>query len=154
MVRESFAIRAAEKGLSLDISDVDFSEMVVGDAGRLQQVLLNLVGNAVKFTEEGGVSLVVELDRGKSGCSLKFSVSDTGPGVPEEERQRLFYRFEQAHSLRTRTGGVGLGLAICREIVTLMDGHIAVDGQEGSGATFWFEIPVTLVAKTGSHEVC
>jgi signal transduction histidine kinase/CheY-like chemotaxis protein len=113
-----------------------------GDPGRLRQVLINLLSNAVKFTETGGVSLIVELaDAGPDEIKLHFSVRDTGIGVPEPARPKLFTPFSQVDASMTRRfGGTGLGLAICKQIVDLMAGEIGVDSRTGtdSGSVFWF----------------
>jgi signal transduction histidine kinase/DNA-binding response OmpR family regulator len=113
-----------------------------GDPGRLRQVVINLLSNAVKFTETGGVSLTVELaDAGPDEVKLHFSVRDTGIGVPENARAKLFSPFSQVDASMTRRfGGTGLGLAICKQIVDLMHGEIGVDSRTGpdSGSTFWF----------------
>jgi len=116
--------------------------MLKGDPGRLRQVLINLLSNAVKFTETGGVSLTVELaDAGPDEIKLHFSVRDTGIGVPELARTKLFSPFSQVDASMTRRfGGTGLGLAICKQIVDLMQGEIGVDSRVGndSGSVFWF----------------
>jgi signal transduction histidine kinase/DNA-binding response OmpR family regulator len=115
-------------------------DALVGDPGRLRQVVVNLVGNAVKFTEQGEVVLRVEpVSRTEHQTSLHFSVSDTGIGVPPEKQQVIFDAFAQADSSTTRRyGGTGLGLAIASQIVALMDGRIWVESQEGRGSTFHF----------------
>jgi signal transduction histidine kinase/sugar lactone lactonase YvrE/ActR/RegA family two-component response regulator len=112
---------------------------LAGDAVRLRQILLNLLGNAVKFTEHGEVALRVE--HGEHG--LRVRVDDTGPGLTEEQKQRIFRRFEQAEGARTaaRYGGSGLGLAICRELAEAMGGGIAVDSTLGRGTRFTVELP-------------
>ncbi|MEP6632599.1 MAG: ATP-binding protein [Luteimonas sp.] len=114
---------------------------LLGDAVRVRQILLNLLGNAIKFTERGHVALRVE---SSPGGGVRFIVSDTGPGVDEEQKQRLFRRFEQAEGVRTasRYGGSGLGLAICQELAAAMSGRIAVDSALGQGASFIVDLPL------------
>ncbi len=115
---------------------------VRSDEGRLRQVLLNLAGNAVKFTERGSVVLTVAPDtRSGEGGSVRFEVTDTGVGIPDAAKASLFSMFTQADSSMTRRyGGTGLGLAISRRIVEAMDGRIGFDSQEGQGSTFWFSV--------------
>ncbi|MEI2456298.1 sensor histidine kinase [Lysobacter firmicutimachus] len=112
-----------------------------GDQSRVCQILLNLLGNAIKFTEAGRVELRVDA---LAPQGVRFEVSDTGPGLNEEQKARLFRRFEQAEGARTaaRYGGSGLGLAICQELAVAMDGHIAVHSEPGQGARFVFELPL------------
>ncbi len=118
---------------------------VRGDPTRLRQVLINLVGNAVKFTERGEVVIRIKL-RDAAGL-LRFEVADTGIGVTEEARSRIFDAFSQAERSTTRQhGGTGLGLAICKEFVTLMGGRIGVDSAPGRGSTFWFEVRMAPAA--------
>jgi signal transduction histidine kinase/ActR/RegA family two-component response regulator len=123
---------------------------VLADGERLHQVLLNLVGNALKFTERGQV-LVVLSHHMVSGtaCALRFTVKDTGIGVPEKAVERLFQRFTQADNSRSRRyGGSGLGLAICREIVELMGGHISVQSTEGVGSEFAVDLQLPVAQST------
>jgi len=117
-----------------------------GDAGRLRQILLNLIGNAVKFTDSGGISVEVSATRHNGEASAwLFEVFDTGIGIPEEEQPRLFERFTQADaSVTRRHGGAGLGLAICRNLATLMGGEIGVDSTPGLGSRFWVRLPFQL----------
>lgn len=124
--------------------------VVRGDAARLRQILLNLVGNAIKFTAEGQVAVSVSLAGGDvvpDGIArLRFEVTDSGIGLTEEQQARLFRPFEQADAGTTRRfGGTGLGLAICRRLVDLMHGVIGVHSRAGAGATFWFEVPLPVV---------
>ena len=111
---------------------------VVGDAARLRQVLLNLAGNAIKFTEKGGVAVIVEPDAQPD--EIRFQVRDTGIGLAPQDQARIFLDFEQADGSATRKfGGTGLGLAISKRIVERMDGGITVDSEAGRGATFTFQ---------------
>ncbi len=131
------------EGTGIDLAafiDPDAPHTVHGDPGRLRQVLPNLVGNAVKFTEHGGVSIAVTVDSaGDDDVLLHFDVADTGIGVPTEQQAKLFERFSQADASTTRKyGGTGLGLAICRQIVTLMEGEVGLSSEPGAGSTFWF----------------
>ena len=130
---------AEAKGLAwrLDI-DADAPRHVCGDAVRIEQVFLNLLGNAIKFTERGAIH--VALARGADGV-VQFSVRDTGPGIPAPMRARLFQRFEQADGPQRRSGS-GLGLAICRELVARMGGTITLHSEPGQGSTFIVTLPL------------
>ena len=134
--------RAAEKGLLLtvDIADEVAGLSLRGDPLRLGQVLINLAGNAIKFTERGSIRIRVSaVEQTASHCLLRFDVQDTGIGIPVEDQPRLFSAFEQADSSTTRRfGGTGLGLAISKRLVGLMRGQIGVNSQPGLGSTFWF----------------
>ena len=132
---------AQHKGLPLRLTiAADAPRWVRGDGQRVQQVVLNLVGNAVKFTEAG----VVELNLASVPGGVVIAVRDTGPGLDDEQRERLFQRFEQADGELTarRHGGSGLGLAICRELATAMGGRIEVESTPGQGSTFRFQVPL------------
>ena len=128
--------RAQAKGLEI-ASDVDerLPERVIGDATRLRQVLLNLAGNAIKFTETGGVGVIVEA--GPPRGEIVFEVRDTGIGIAPEQQARIFHEFEQADGGSARKfGGTGLGLAISRRIVERMGGRIEVESTPGEGSSF------------------
>jgi two-component system sensor histidine kinase/response regulator len=144
------AAAARKKGLSLSTYVApDVPHRVLGDADRLRQVLLNLIGNAVKFTALGSVTVRAVVDRaeGEFGVVLRFSVSDTGAGISPDATDQLFEPFRQAdQSTRRRYGGTGLGLSISRRIVELMGGKIGFESSLGRGSTFWFTIPFTRVA--------
>ena len=148
LLREVVALTlplAQAKSLSCDLRIADAAPRHVhGDALRIKQILLNLMNNAIKFTERGGV--VVALERGADDA-VQFSVSDSGPGIAEATRLRLFQRFEQADGPQ-RQGGSGLGLAICRELVARMGGQIALDSAPGSGSTFRVSLPLPAIAES------
>jgi PAS domain S-box-containing protein len=138
---ELLALRAREKGLSLTtFVDPAIPSMLRGDSGRLRQVLLNLVGNAVKFTDRGDVVIKATLDGyTDSGARVRFTVADSGIGLSDVARKRLFQPFVQADGSTTRKyGGTGLGLVICKKLAELMGGNIGVESAEGQGSTFWF----------------
>ncbi|MBI4396047.1 MAG: PAS domain-containing protein [Elusimicrobia bacterium] len=130
----------------------DLPALVRGDAGRLRQVFVNLIGNAVKFTESGGVSVRGEWIRRGRATALRFEVEDTGIGVPPEYRKFLFKPFTQANASMTRLyGGTGLGLAISKQILDLMGGRIGVEDR-APGSLFWLEAPLRLPAKIRGGE--
>ncbi len=114
-----------------------------GDPARINQVLLNLMGNAVKFTDRGQIDVDVSiLKRDEDRTLVKFSVTDTGIGLDEQEKKMLFTPFTQADESTTRKyGGTGLGLTISKLLVELMDGEIGTESQKGQGSTFWFSVP-------------
>lgn len=117
-----------------------------GDPGRLRQILLNLAGNAVKFTERGRVSIIVGIEQGgETERMLTFAVTDTGIGISETDKPALFGVFSQANlAIQRRYGGSGLGLVVCKRLVTLMNGTIGFESHEGAGSRFWFRIPISL----------
>jgi|WetSurMetagenome_2_1015567.scaffolds.fasta_scaffold17121_2 two-component system, sensor histidine kinase len=134
---------ALMKGLSLEINiDKDVPPVLNGDAARLSQVLLNLVGNAIKFTRKGRVTLTVNAgNAGRNEVELMFNVTDTGIGIPEEQQQRIFDSFAQASSSTTRTyGGTGLGLAITRMLIELQGGRLILNSRVNEGSSFAFNL--------------
>ena len=132
-----------------------FTDHVLGDPGRFRQVLLNLVGNALKFTERGHVRIRLSSEeRGEKQVLVRCEVEDSGIGIPKDRRDRLFHAFSQVDASTTRKyGGTGLGLVICKQIVEMMDGDIGVRSTPGEGSTFWFSavfsIPDTLPGRGG-----
>ncbi|WP_332772509.1 ATP-binding protein [Phenylobacterium sp.] len=148
LAQDSLAIvaeAARRKGLDLQLGFIGPVErpLMIDDL-RVRQVLLNLLSNAIKFTETGRVRLDVQVREGEGGRALRFTVTDSGVGVPSDKIGRLFKRFSQVDSSVSRAhGGTGLGLAICKGLTELMGGQIGVDGGSGAGSIFWFEIPAT-----------
>jgi signal transduction histidine kinase len=141
--------RARTKGLELNCAACpEAARLLRGDAARLRQVLRNLIGNAIKFTERGGVSVRVRvLEASGLSTTLLFEVSDTGIGMTEEAQARLFKPFVQADGSSTRRyGGTGLGLAISKQLVDLMGGEIGVESEAGAGSRFWFTAPLEFPA--------
>jgi signal transduction histidine kinase/DNA-binding response OmpR family regulator len=140
-VADLFAPKAREKGVELSVKIEDAARITVrGDAGRLRQVLVNLIGNALKFTGEGGVAISVGID---TSGDLRFAVSDTGPGISREGQASLFQMFNQVDGQASgKSGGTGLGLAISKRLVDLMGGRIGVESALAQGSTFWFTLPL------------
>ncbi|MCA9247152.1 MAG: PAS domain S-box protein [Planctomycetales bacterium] len=146
-----FQLRAREKGVKLiQRVERDVPDAVIGDVGRLRQVVVNLIGNALKFTEEGAITVAVDkywFDH--SDVVLHFAVADTGIGIPKEQQSRIFEAFTQADASTTRKyGGTGLGLSICAQLVKLMGGKIWINSKVGHGSTFhftgWLSVPKDL----------
>ncbi|MEM9159204.1 MAG: response regulator, partial [Verrucomicrobiota bacterium] len=141
------AIRSHEKGLEFICPALPVDPVwLKGDPGRIRQILTNLVGNAVKFTERGEIALFCDTSYEEEGfAKLSIKVADTGIGLTEEQRTHLFERFEQADGSTTRLyGGTGLGLAICRQLVEMMGGEIWVDSENGQGSVFGFTLKLPL----------
>jgi signal transduction histidine kinase len=143
-VVELMSLRAEAKGLRLAVECApDLPETIQNDERRLRQVLLNLLGNALKFTDAGSVVLRASTRPGLGGALLRFEVADTGIGISPEQMTRLFRPFEQADaSTARRYGGTGLGLSICKHLVELLDGRIGAESRLGAGSLFWVELPL------------
>ena len=150
------ALQAAEKGLEFvyDVSPA-LPERLIGDGGRLGQIITNLIGNAVKFTREGSVAVRVALDeRRETDVVLHVQVADTGIGIPREKQQAIFDAFTQADGSITRQfGGTGLGLSIASRLVTIMGGRMWLESEPGRGATFHFTLPLRIAAPLADAEV-
>jgi len=155
-VSSMLSIRAEEKGVRF-VTDLDVSvpQFALGDAGRLRQVLVNLLGNAIKFTNVGEVRLKVSKQcPGLPADRIYFEVSDTGIGISKDMQSRVFERFRQADdSVQRKYGGTGLGTAIAKRLVELMGGEIDLESREFQGSRFWFDIPLDAMS-LGATEKC
>lgn len=148
------AASAAQKGIDLAfLVDESVPSLIQGDPVRLRQALINLLGNALKFTEEGQVVVTVtSTARTEDRCELQFAIDDSGPGIPAEFMGALFEPYAQAEaSTARRFGGTGLGLPIAKRLVDLMGGRIAVESEVGKGSTFSFTLPIALDASAGER---
>ena len=146
-VVDLLAMRAEEKGLALIVRYAPGTpRRVIGDPGRVRQVLTNLANNAIKFTRQGHVLINVEPEKQTEGeVRFRFAVEDTGIGIPEDKLEHIFEKFTQADSSTTREfGGTGLGLTICKQLTELMGGTIGASSHPGQGSIFWFTLPLPL----------
>lgn len=153
-VRDLFAVPAQNKGLKFAVHvDGALPASLKGDVGRIRQVLINLVGNAIKFTPEGVVELrVTGKPENGDGVRVRFEVSDTGPGIPDDMRDSVFQKFTTLETASAGVmDGVGLGLTICRELVDGMGGRISLDSEEGRGSRFAFELGLAAVPARASE---
>ncbi len=147
-VVDILAPRAHAKGIEIaSLIDPEMRKIVRGDPGRLRQVLMNLAGNAVKFTEKGGVSIEVRaLEHAEGRILVRFEIRDTGIGIAKEAQGRLFSMFSQVDaSTARRYGGTGLGLAISKRLAGLMGGEVSLDSEPGKGSRFWIDMPLTIL---------
>ena len=155
-VAEMLAPRAEDKNLDLVLQyPLTVPYRFLGDAGRIRQVVTNLVGNAVKFTHAGHVLIGVDYDwQDKQMAVMRISVADTGVGIPQEKIECLFRKFTQADSSTTRKyGGTGLGLAISKQLIELMGGTVRVESVVGEGSKFWFTLPLQFDGQPGALAV-
>jgi len=154
-VMKMFSHSAEERGLSINaVVSADVPETLIGDSFRLRQILVNIIGNAIKFTNEGGVEVTVENACETNGgkAKLKFKVRDTGKGIPLEKTADVFERFTQVEDLYVReSGGVGLGLAISKSLVEMMEGEIWADSVVGKGSSFYFTCVFETMRYTDGH---
>ncbi len=149
-VTEICKIRAEQKGINfIYLNDTELPAAIEADEKRLRQVLINLLGNAIKFTDQGSVTFTVSFNQ--STNKLQFQVQDTGVGMTPEQLGKIFQPFEQVGDKKRQSEGTGLGLAISKKIVDLMGSQIQVTSQPGLGSTFWFEIPVVEAEGLTSH---
>ncbi|MFA6916220.1 MAG: ATP-binding protein [Parachlamydiales bacterium] len=157
-VVEIMTVRTEEKNLQLSIDlDPQIPNPIFLDVARLRQILVNLVGNAVKFTEKGGVKIkcfcIKHKETDSNHMALRFEVIDTGIGITKSKFNQIFEKFSQADVSTTRKfGGTGLGLAICKQLVERMGGDIGFESEENKGSTFWFELLFTLQKKEGAKD--
>jgi PAS domain S-box-containing protein len=148
-------VGAVEKGLRFALErDPDLPPFVAVDAGKLRQVLLNLLGNAIKYTDSGGVKLRARLAsiHGAEKAKVRFEVEDSGPGISQEDCKRIFFPFVQLGDQAPAQAGTGLGLAICKQYVELMGGEIGVTSKPGKGSVFYFEIPVRVLPSVAERD--
>lgn len=157
-VADLLSVKAREKRLEVIVRYMPGTpQFVLGDPGRIRQILFNLVGNAIKFTEAGYVLITVDTaavqPADSANIRLRISVEDTGIGIAPDKRDTIFNMFAQADGSTTRRyGGTGLGLTICRQLAELMGGEVGVTSEEGKGSTFWFTIQVTKAERTSHYE--
>lgn len=154
-VASTMRIQATTKGLGFQLEfDGNRQQQVLGDMFRLKQVLVNLVGNAIKYTEKGNITVIVSLkNKDNEQALLSMAVQDTGPGIPAEQLPRIFERYFQTRSARLTSKGTGLGLAITKRLVELHGGDIRVESEPGSGSVFTCTIPYQLVSESQSAAI-
>ena len=139
-----YELAGKRKGVEVTLEiDPALAEYYLGDAYRIRQVLVNLLGNGIKFTDRGSVQLSVVLERTKNPELIRFTITDSGTGIPEDKQDRLFVAFSQVDNSSTRQySGTGLGLSICKKLVELMNGTVDFSSRVGQGSSFWFTLPL------------
>ena len=154
-IQSLMGVGAAEKGLRFNLERApDLPRFVALDASKLRQVLINLVGNAIKYTDAGGVKLRAGLSGqdGPEGVHIRFEIEDSGPGIRQQDLHRIFFPFVQLGEQAPTRAGTGLGLAICKQYVELMGGQIGVASEPGKGSVFYFTIPVRVLPSVAEPE--
>lgn len=155
-ITSSLQYKTKEKNIYLQ-SEIDPSvpDVVIGDSTRLSQIVLNIASNAVKFTNEGGIKISLEvIDQTPKQVRIRFSVADTGIGIASDKLNTIFESFKQADASTTRKfGGTGLGLAISKRLIELHDSYINVDSMPGKGSTFWFTITFNITDNKKSNNI-
>jgi len=147
-LKDMFVLKCKSKGLSFYVELTgDLPPYVIGDLGKLRQIMINIIGNAVKFTSEGGISVLVGREEGE----IRFSVNDTGKGIPREEISRILQPFTQSSNV-DHEGGTGLGLAITNSFIGLMGGTLDISSEEGQGSTFSFRLPLKISERAPEKE--
>jgi len=155
VVQEILVVKAEEKGIYLTVNKEEkVPQFISGDSVRLNQILINLVGNAIKFTEKGGVSIKVNtINSSDDKINLRFDIRDTGIGIPSDKIDSIFQSFTQASSSTTRThGGTGLGLTISKQLIEMQNGKMSIESEEGKGSTFSFELEFETVVQAEKSE--
>ncbi|MDP4878656.1 MAG: ATP-binding protein, partial [Opitutales bacterium] len=155
-IAEEFSPTTRKKGVELVVGyDESLPHFVMGDPTRIKQILYNLIGNAVKFTEVGEIKMKADLlECDESSAFIRFSVADTGIGIDASRCEAIFSSFTQADMSTTRKyGGTGLGLSICKELTELMDGNIHVQSVLGEGSKFWIDVPFARSERNGAEAI-
>ncbi len=153
-IRDLFTDQIKRRGIDVNVDiDANVPNFIVADQGRIRQILLNLVGNAFKFTEAGSISITVSLLEQSDASFVRFDVIDTGIGIGEAQHDLIFARFQQVETgLTRRFGGAGLGLSICNQLVSLMGGRIDFESAINQGSRFWFEIPLISAPEVATEK--